>query len=86
MILIGGLGRHWGSLLGTVFVLTLPELLKKAIIPLVSGFVPVTFTVESLRPIIFGAIIVIFLIVEPRGLIELLRKVKEYLRLFPFPY
>ncbi len=86
MILIGGLGRHWGSLVGTVFVLTLPEVLKRVIIPAISGFVPVTFTAESLRPIIFGAIIILFLIAEPHGIVELLRKVKEYLRLFPFPY
>ncbi|AEA47019.1 branched-chain amino acid ABC transporter permease [Archaeoglobus veneficus] len=86
MILIGGLGRHWGSLIGTVFVLSLPELLKRAIIPAISGFMPVTFTAESLRPIIFGATIILFLIAEPHGIVELLRKIKEYLRLFPFPY
>jgi len=84
MILIGGLGRLWGSLLGTVFVLALPELLKTLVIPAISGIVQVS--AESLRPIIFGIIIIIFLIIEPKGLIELLRKIKEYLRLFPFPY
>jgi branched-chain amino acid transport system permease protein len=84
ILLIGGLGRLWGSVLGTVFVLTLPEILKTFVIPAISGFVPVS--AESLRPIIFGAIIVLFLILEPKGLIELLRKIKEYMRLFPFPY
>jgi branched-chain amino acid transport system permease protein len=84
ILLIGGLGRLWGSVLGTVFVLTLPEILKTFVIPAISDFVPVS--AESLRPIIFGAIIVLFLILEPKGLIELLKKIKEYMRLFPFPY
>jgi branched-chain amino acid transport system permease protein len=84
MLLIGGLGRLWGSVLGTVFVLTLPEILKTFVIPAISGIAPVS--AESLRPIIFGAIMIVFLILEPKGLVELLRKVKEYLRLFPFPY
>ncbi len=40
----------------------------------------------ALRDVIFGALILTFLLLEPLGLVELLMKVKERVRLFPFRY
>jgi branched-chain amino acid transport system permease protein len=49
--------------------------------------IPLTVTVAShLEFIIFGSLIVFFLIVEPHGLARLWSTGKEKLRLWPFPH
>jgi branched-chain amino acid transport system permease protein len=84
MIIIGGLGSILGSFLGAGFIVLLPIFLENA--PRLMGLeVPVT-TVSNLQSMIFGALIVFFLIVEPRGLARLWQVGKEKLRLWPFPY
>ena len=84
MIIIGGLGSILGSFLGAGFIVLLPTFLENA--PHLVGLdVPVS-TVSNLQAMIFGALIVFFLIVEPRGLARLWQIGKEKLRLWPFPY
>src|SRR5690348_15148350 len=84
MIIIGGLGSILGSFLGAAFIVLLPIFLDNA--PrLVRLTIPVN-TVSNLQSMIFGALIIFFLIVEPRGLARLWQIGKEKLRLWPFPY
>jgi branched-chain amino acid transport system permease protein len=84
MIIIGGLGSILGSFLGSAFIVLLPLLLENA--PSAFGLdVPVNI-VTNLQQMIFGALIIFFLIVEPRGLAQLLQLVKQKLRAWPFPY
>jgi branched-chain amino acid transport system permease protein len=84
MIIIGGLGSILGSFLGAAFIVLLPIFLENA--PRLMGLeVPVS-TVSNLQSMTFGALIVFFLIVEPRGLARLWQVGKEKLRLWPFPY
>ena len=84
MIIIGGLGSILGSFLGAAFIVLLPILLNNgmlAIDPTIS-----TALVAHIEFMIFGALIVFFLIVEPHGLARLWQIAKEKLRLWPFPY
>ncbi len=84
MIIIGGLGSILGSFLGAGFIVLLPIFLDNT--PRLVGLeIPVN-TVTNLQSMIFGALIVFFLIVEPRGLARLWQIGKEKLRLWPFPY
>jgi len=84
MIIIGGLGSILGSFLGAGFILLLPIFLDNA--PRLAGFqVPVNL-VTNLQSMIFGALIVFFLILEPNGLARLWVIGKEKLRLWPFPH
>jgi branched-chain amino acid transport system permease protein len=84
MIIIGGLGSILGSFLGAAFIVLLPIFLENA--PRLVGLdVPVNLVVD-LQSMIFGALIVIFLIVEPRGFARLWQIGKEKLRLWPFPH
>src|SRR5579864_5136720 len=84
MIIIGGLGSILGSFLGAAFIVLLPILLD--IVPRVLGVpLPVNVT-TNLEAMIFGALIIVFLIVEPRGLARLWQIGKEKLRLWPFPH
>ena len=84
MIIIGGLGSILGSFLGAAFIVLLPIFLDNA--PRLVGLeIPVN-TVTNLQTMVFGALIIFFLVVEPRGLARLWQIGKEKLRMWPFPY
>jgi branched-chain amino acid transport system permease protein len=84
MVIIGGLGSILGSFLGAAFIVLLPIFLLNA--PRMVGLdIPVNL-VTNLQSMIFGALIIFFLIAEPRGLARLWQIGKEKLRLWPFPH
>jgi len=88
MIIIGGLGSIMGSLMGAAFIVILPIFLNQAL-PAAGALVGVQITtalVAHAEFMIFGALIVYFLIVEPHGLARLWSITKEKLRLWPFPH
>ena len=84
MIIIGGLGSILGSFLGAAFITLLPLFLEN-VPPKLGLEIPVNL-VTNIQQIIFGALIVFFLIAEPRGLARLWQIGKEKLRLWPFPH
>jgi branched-chain amino acid transport system permease protein len=84
MIIIGGMGSLLGSYFGAAFIVVLPILLNQ--IPAMMGMPLTTAMVSHLELMIFGALIVLFLIVEPHGLARLWAIGKEKLRLWPFPH
>ena len=88
MIIIGGLGSIMGSFFGAAFIVVLPIVLDQ-VLPAFGNAVGVridTATVSHIVFMIFGALIVTFLIVEPHGLARLWSTGKEKLRLWPFPH
>jgi len=85
MIIIGGLGSILGSFLGAGFIVLLPILITNVGYFLTGGTLP-AHVVTHTQYMIFGALIVFFLIVEPHGLARLWQIAKEKLRLWPFPY
>ncbi|MGH6782245.1 MAG: branched-chain amino acid ABC transporter permease [Sphingomonadaceae bacterium] len=84
MVIIGGLGSVLGSFLGAAFIVLVPIFLTNA--PHWLGLAMRTDTQKHLELMIFGGLIVFFLIVEPRGLARLWQITKEKLRLWPFPH
>ena len=84
MIIIGGLGSIMGSFFGEAFIVVLPILLNQ--IPAALGIPISTALASHLEFMIFGALIVFFLIAEPHGLARLWAIGKEKLRLWPFPH
>ena len=84
MVIIGGLGSILGSFLGAAFIVILPLVLNQ--LPTALGIPMSTAAISHLEIMIFGALIVFFLIVEPRGLARLWAIGKEKLRLWPFPH
>ena len=84
MVIIGGLGSIMGSFFGAAFIVILPLLLNQA--PAWLGIPISTALASHLEFMIFGALIVFFLIVEPHGLARLWSIAKEKLRLWPFPH
>lgn len=84
MIIIGGLGSILGSFLGAAFIVLVPVFLTNA--PPVIGLSMPIDVQKHIELMIFGSLIVFFLIVEPHGLARLWQIAKEKLRRWPFPY
>ncbi len=84
MIIIGGLGSILGSFLGAAFVIMVPIALIN--LPDMLGLPITSEFAKHLEFMIFGVLIIFFLIVEPNGLARLWQIAKEKLRLWPFPY
>jgi branched-chain amino acid transport system permease protein len=84
MIIIGGLGSILGSLLGAAFIVFTPIFLTN--VPGLLGLhLPVDLQ-KQIELMVFGGLIIFFLIVEPHGLARLWQIIKQKLRLWPFPY
>jgi branched-chain amino acid transport system permease protein len=88
MVIIGGMGSILGSFLGAGFIVLLPIFLSQALPALgsVFGLSISTATIAHIETMIFGALIVWFLIVEPHGLSKLWSLGKQRLRIWPFPH
>ena len=84
MIIIGGLGSVMGSFFGAAFIVLLPIALNR--LPAMVGLQLSTSLVSHLELMVFGALIVFFLIVEPHGLARLWITAKNKLRVWPFPH
>ncbi len=88
MIIIGGLGSIMGSFFGAAFIVILPIFLNRAL-PALGDLIGVsigTAAVAHTELMVFGGLIVFFLIVEPHGLARLWSTAKEKMRLWPFPH
>src|SRR5262249_32956811 len=90
MIIIGGLGSIMGAVMGTAFMVLLPEGMEglSALLrgrPLDQGFA-VEKKIAVLREIAIGLVIVLFLVFEPDGLAHRWRRIKAYWKLYPFSY
>jgi branched-chain amino acid transport system permease protein len=88
MVIIGGMGSIMGAFFGAAFIVVLPIALNQflPVIGAVVGLTISTAVTSHAELIIFGALIVWFLIVEPHGLAKLWSIGKQKLRLWPFPH
>jgi branched-chain amino acid transport system permease protein len=86
MIIIGGLGTTLGPIFGVIFIILLQEGIKFIAPSLESIFsLPAGFT-AGLGPMVFGLVIILFLVIEPRGLSHRWQLFKASYRLWPFSY
>ena len=89
VIFIGGLATITGSIMGAIFVVMLPKLVN-----VITGYIPGAggvgdgglLNVFELQSIIFGLLIIVFLILEPRGLYGLWLRLRNYFKAWPFSY
>lgn len=91
VIIVGGVGTIFGSILGALFVGGTPEIVAKFSdrIPFVSsssGGEGFALTQFQLNRLLFGALIVLFLVVEPLGLAAVWLRIKAYFKAWPFSY
>jgi branched-chain amino acid transport system permease protein len=88
MIIIGGVGTVLGAFLGSAFITLLPIVLSTTVTFLDESlhFSIASSVASNLELMVFGGLIIFFLIVEPHGLARLWQIAKEKLRLWPFPH
>jgi branched-chain amino acid transport system permease protein len=84
MVIIGGLGSILGSFLGAAFIVLVPIFLTN--VPHLVGLMLPVALQKQIELMVFGGLIIFFLIVEPNGLARLWQIAKEKLRLWPFPH
>jgi branched-chain amino acid transport system permease protein len=88
MVIIGGMGSIMGAFFGAAFIVILPIFLNQ-FLPVLGTFVGVEISTAGIAHaeiMIFGGLIVWFLIVEPHGLAKLWSLGKQKMRVWPFPH
>lgn len=91
MVLIGGVATVSGSIMGAVFITFLPRIVKWMAGLWIFGFISEGatggfVTVAQFEQILFGLLIVIFLIFEPLGLYGIWIRIRNYWKAWPFSY
>ena len=88
VVVIGGVATVSGTLIGAAFVVMLPRVLEwaSAYLPFISSGSDGLITVFQLQTLLFGLFIILFLVLEPRGLFGLWHRVRTYFRAWPFSY
>ncbi len=82
-IIVGGMGTILGAILGAVFMTMVPELLKLGVGLLPRG-AELTVFLSPVRTMLFGLLIIGFLVFEPHGLAEVWRRIRRFFHLWPF--
>lgn len=83
-IIVGGMGSILGGILGAVFMTLVPELLKLGVALVTPWFPEALAVLAPVRTLVFGLLIVGFLIFEPLGLAEIWRRIRRFFHLWPF--
>ncbi|WP_448192283.1 branched-chain amino acid ABC transporter permease [Azospirillum sp. sgz301742] len=90
MIIIGGLGSIMGSLMGTAFMVLLPELMQALTSALSGTAIDAALNLKEavafLREMSIGIVIILFLVFEPDGLAHRWKQIKAYWKLYPFSH
>jgi branched-chain amino acid transport system permease protein len=83
-VIVGGMGTILGGVIGALFMTLVPELLRFGV-ELLGPVIPNAGLILSpVRTIVFGALIVGFLVFEPQGLTEIVQRIRRFFRLWPF--
>jgi branched-chain amino acid transport system permease protein len=85
MVIIGGLGSILGAVLGTVFIVLLPYVIDY-LSDLLSFPSRLTTYIMAIKHGTFGLIMIVFLLLEPEGLVGLWRRVRDYFMLWPLKH
>ena len=90
MIIIGGLGSIMGTIMGTAFMVLLPEGMEWLTSHLAGSAIDQALglrtNISYLREMAIGAVIIVFLIFEPDGLAHRWKQIKAYWKLYPFSH
>jgi branched-chain amino acid transport system permease protein len=86
MIIVGGLGSVAGAVYGAFFMMLVPVFLNE-LTELLGGSIPgLVSKLPALENAVFGLVIILFLLLEPRGLARIWQRMKDYIRFWPFRY
>ncbi len=79
IVILGGIGFLHGAVLGAAFIIVLPQ-----VISIAKGWLPEAFQPAGLQAVVFGLVLILFIIFEPLGLYGRWLKIRTWFELFPF--
>ncbi len=79
IVILGGVGFLHGAVLGAAFIIVLPQLISIA-----KGWLPEGTAPSGLQAVVFGLVLILFIIFEPLGLYGRWLKIRAWFELFPF--
>jgi branched-chain amino acid transport system permease protein len=83
MVIVGGMGSLLGALLGAVFVTIFPYVIESALLAL-PGAQSVASVLFAVNYAAFGLVMILFLLLEPLGLVGIWRRIQNYFLLWPY--
>ncbi|HSM22188.1 MAG TPA: branched-chain amino acid ABC transporter permease, partial [Rubrivivax sp.] len=83
-IIVGGLGSTLGTVFGAVFMTLVPEILRAGVAVIAQWAPRATEILSPIQQLVFGLLIIGFLVFEPHGLLEIWRRVRRFFHLWPF--
>lgn len=86
MIIVGGMGTVLGSVIGAVFMVLLPEVIGLLSGPIASAYPLFSPRIGAIAVIVYGLIIILFLLFEPNGLFGIWLRIKRYWKPWPYTY
>jgi len=86
MIIVGGMGTVMGSIIGAVFMVLLPEVINAVSGPIASAYPMLSPRIGAISVIVYGSVIIFFLLFEPDGLFGIWLRIKRYWKPWPFTY
>ncbi|MBM4327470.1 MAG: branched-chain amino acid ABC transporter permease [Deltaproteobacteria bacterium] len=86
MIIVGGMGTVLGSVLGAVFMVLLPEVISAVSGPLASAYPTLAPRIGGISVVVYGLVIILFLLFEPEGLFGIWIRLKRYFKTWPYTY
>lgn len=87
MVLVGGLGRLVGTVFGVIFITLVPVLLDLIVSYIANVYDPnFTIVLGPLKEFVFGGLIILFIILEPEGLVGMWIRIRDYFKIWPLPY
>ncbi|NWF55842.1 MAG: branched-chain amino acid ABC transporter permease [Syntrophaceae bacterium] len=87
MVLVGGLGSLLGTVFGVLFITLVPEFLNVTVSFLAKRYDPnLTVYLGPVKDLVFGLLIILFIIFKPEGLVRVWVRVRDYFRIWPLPY
>ncbi|WP_084960509.1 branched-chain amino acid ABC transporter permease [Thermoactinospora rubra] len=88
MVLIGGVATVSGSIMGALFIVLIQPLTRSlpALLPVISSDTTVTPNVYQVETVLYGLLIILFLVFEPRGLFGIWIRARTYWKSWPFSY
>ncbi len=87
MVLIGGLGSLLGTVFGVLFITLVPEFLNVTVSFFAKRYDPnLTVYLGPVKDLVFGLLIILFIIFKPEGLVGVWVRIRDYFRIWPLPY
>jgi branched-chain amino acid transport system permease protein len=86
MIIVGGMGTVMGSIIGAIFMVLLPEVINAVSSPIASAYPILSPRIGAVSVIVYGLVIILFLLLEPDGLYGIWIRIKRYWKPWPFSY